>query len=444
MRAVRTPGEAGRDEALAAFAQEGCSQPRSWGNGPGDTYGRHDHPRAKVLFCLEGSGRVPHRRGRRRAHRRGSARSSGGHTARGDGRLVGLQLCGSVGSVRVAFHVDQLLVLGARRDRDVRAGAFVPHGDRGRYRDRSVLITVARPGHASGVDVKREAPTLHLQFPIEVLYPAWSMARRPHLPRSFGPIDLIHATNHAAIAPARRGQALVVTVHDLAFERFPELFPPRWLKLYRRGLSIARDEADLVLVPSAFTATELERAGVERDRIRVTPLAGGSSWEIEPGDVDEEARARELSEPYVLAVGTIEPRKNLDRLVRAFRRAVEDTRLPHVLVLAGDVGWHEEELLERSAAIRRGRVRYVGRVADASLPALRRDAAADRLSVPVRRVRAARARGAARPACRRCRRRARRSRRSPGTPHCSSTPRTKTRSRRGWCGSSPTPCCVTI
>ena len=55
MRAVRTPGEAGRDEALAAFSQGGCSEPRSWGNGPGDTYGRHDHLRAKVLFCLEGS-----------------------------------------------------------------------------------------------------------------------------------------------------------------------------------------------------------------------------------------------------------------------------------------------------------------------------------------------------------------------------------------------------
>ena len=55
MRAVRTPGEIGRDEALAAFAREGCSEPRSWANGPGDTYGRHDHARAKVLFCLEGS-----------------------------------------------------------------------------------------------------------------------------------------------------------------------------------------------------------------------------------------------------------------------------------------------------------------------------------------------------------------------------------------------------
>src|SRR6266498_2362790 len=82
----------------------------------------------------------------------------------------------------------------------------------------------------------------------------WGYGRRPRLPRRFGPLDVIHATNPAAIPPARRGQALVVTVHDLAFERFPELFSPRWLRFYRRGLTIAAREADLILTPSAFTA----------------------------------------------------------------------------------------------------------------------------------------------------------------------------------------------
>ena len=44
-----------RDGALAAFEAEACSSPRSWANGPGDTYGRHAHDRHKVLFCLRGS-----------------------------------------------------------------------------------------------------------------------------------------------------------------------------------------------------------------------------------------------------------------------------------------------------------------------------------------------------------------------------------------------------
>lgn len=45
----------GRDAALEAFRAEGCSAPRSWSNGPGDTYGRHAHGSHKVLFCLDGS-----------------------------------------------------------------------------------------------------------------------------------------------------------------------------------------------------------------------------------------------------------------------------------------------------------------------------------------------------------------------------------------------------
>jgi cupin domain len=50
-----TPGSATRADALAAFAADGCSAPRPWGNGPGTGYGRHAHDRAKVLFCLAGS-----------------------------------------------------------------------------------------------------------------------------------------------------------------------------------------------------------------------------------------------------------------------------------------------------------------------------------------------------------------------------------------------------
>jgi hypothetical protein len=52
---ARTPGTAGRAEALAAFEAEGCSPARAWSNGPGDRYGSHDHPSHKVLFCLAGS-----------------------------------------------------------------------------------------------------------------------------------------------------------------------------------------------------------------------------------------------------------------------------------------------------------------------------------------------------------------------------------------------------
>jgi Cupin domain len=53
--ARRTAGSWSRGDALASFTAEGCSAPRSWSNGPGDTYGRHEHASHKVLFCLRGS-----------------------------------------------------------------------------------------------------------------------------------------------------------------------------------------------------------------------------------------------------------------------------------------------------------------------------------------------------------------------------------------------------
>jgi hypothetical protein len=56
MAATKTAASVkGPDEAVRAFAAEGCSSTRAWGNGPGDTYGLHEHDDHKVLFCLDGS-----------------------------------------------------------------------------------------------------------------------------------------------------------------------------------------------------------------------------------------------------------------------------------------------------------------------------------------------------------------------------------------------------
>lgn len=55
MGAVITPGDVTRREVEGVFSAEGCSEPRFWGNGPGDTYAPHEHGYHKVLFCLDGS-----------------------------------------------------------------------------------------------------------------------------------------------------------------------------------------------------------------------------------------------------------------------------------------------------------------------------------------------------------------------------------------------------
>jgi len=140
-------------------------------------------------------------------------------------------------------------------------------------------------------------------------------------------------------------QRLVVTVHDLAFERFPELFPRRWRWLYVAGLRATASRARTILVPSRATADDLGRRGdVDPARVHVTPLAPS----LAAGTADPAPTLDRLGipRPYVVSVGTLEPRKNLARLVRAYRRA----GVPQALVLAGPTGWRSDELERELAA----------------------------------------------------------------------------------------------
>ncbi|MFB3738873.1 MAG: glycosyltransferase family 4 protein, partial [Candidatus Velamenicoccus archaeovorus] len=182
---------------------------------------------------------------------------------------------------------------------------------------------------------------------IRSLYPRWDLLGRPPLPPTLASADVVHATNPSAVPPPAEGQRLVVTVHDLAFLSFPNLFPRRWRWLYRLGLRAAVRRADAILTPSRSTAEDLvSRTRVDPGRIHVIPLA--SSLEAGEPDPDGTLARLKVPQPYVLFVGTLEPRKNLVRLIRAYRR-VAATGLPHTLVLAGAMGWRPEALMREIA-----------------------------------------------------------------------------------------------
>jgi glycosyltransferase involved in cell wall biosynthesis len=131
----------------------------------------------------------------------------------------------------------------------------------------------------------------------------------------------------------------VATVHDVAFRHFPEAYPASGRRFHERATRIAVAEATRVLVPSAATARDLaDLYGLEPERVTVTPLGAGP-----PSDPDPQPARRLLERlgvggPFLLAVGTLEPRKNLPRLVVAFAEAAAD--LPeHHLVVVGPTGW---------------------------------------------------------------------------------------------------------
>jgi glycosyltransferase involved in cell wall biosynthesis len=269
--------------------------------------------------------------------------------------------------LRVALHVDQLW--------------FSAPGGIGTYVREVMRALVDHPEEPEVVPFHARWPSappdeppwpstpVDLGRPISQLYPAWDTIGRPELPEALTRCDVVHATNHAAVPPAGPA-ALVVTVHDLAFERFPELFPRHWRLLYRAGLRATIRRADAIAVPSGSTASDLIEHGADPSRIHVTPLA--SSLAVNDSDPDEVLVRLGIEGPFVLFVGTLEPRKNVVRLVRAYRQVAAE--LPHSLVLAGPDGWHGEELAAELSRPGPGRIVRTGRLPGDELDALYRRA----------------------------------------------------------------------
>ena len=213
---------------------------------------------------------------------------------------------------------------------------------------------------------------------IKTLYPRWNLTGRPPLPGSLRGAALVHGTNHAAVPPTAGGQKLIVTVHDLAFEHVPGMFPRSWRAMYKLGLRAAVRRADAILTPSRNTAEDLlSRTKVEPRKLHVVPLAAS----LPKGTLDaEDVLARlKIRTPYILFVGTLEPRKNLVRLVRAYRR-VAANGVPHALVLAGPLGWDHDALMRELALEGPGQISMTGALSADELDAVYR--AADVFAYP--------------------------------------------------------------
>ena len=200
----------------------------------------------------------------------------------------------------------------------------------------------------------------------------WHRLRLP-LPVEWftGRCDLFHSTDF--VLPPVAGARTLLTVHDLTFLRYPDCAHPP-LRAYLQNVvprSLAR--ADCVVADSQSTKKDLvELLGVPGEKIAV--VYGGVDSRFAP-ESSQACKTCELSGPYILSVGTLEPRKNYARLIRAYARLCQETGLPHLLVIAGGKGWLYDDIF---AEVRRlgleQRVRFLGFVDDAALPALYRGA----------------------------------------------------------------------
>jgi glycosyltransferase involved in cell wall biosynthesis len=176
-----------------------------------------------------------------------------------------------------------------------------------------------------------------------------------------GAADLVHAPN--CFLPLARPCMGVVTIHDLAFEVFPDDFSARTGWKYRTFARRAARSAQRVICVSGYTADDVvRRYEVDPARVRVIPNAPSLPIGDEP--------VPDGDRPYLLAVGDLRPKKNLLRLVEAFR-ALRREGLEHRLVLAGVDGGEGPAV---QAAAGGEPVELTGYVPDARLDALMRGA----------------------------------------------------------------------
>ena len=204
--------------------------------------------------------------------------------------------------------------------------------------------------------------------PGRVVQFAWRKGVAPAFDRFAGAHDVVHFPNFF-LPPLRRGKA-VVTVHDVSFLRHPEFAEERNLAFLNAHIRRTVHHADAVITDSRFSAGEIrELLGVPPDRLHAIPLGIDAGFRAPPPEAAAGARQRlGLQRPYLLSVGTLEPRKNIPFLVEVFERLAD---FDGELVVAGMRGWKDAPILERlQSGPRADRIRYLDYVPDADLPAL--------------------------------------------------------------------------
>jgi glycosyltransferase involved in cell wall biosynthesis len=183
--------------------------------------------------------------------------------------------------------------------------------------------------------------------PLRIL---WEQAVAPVELRALG-VDILHCP--ANVVPIAAPCPTVVTVHDLSFERFPHLFHRANRAYLGAMIRLAVRLARRIIAVSESTQRELvELLGVPSRKIEVIPNGVEPAFRpLDPGDVARWRAERGLPEQYVLCFGTLEPRKNIETLVRAYARLRRERDVPHALVLAGGKGWLYDRIFAEVRAL---------------------------------------------------------------------------------------------
>ena len=209
--------------------------------------------------------------------------------------------------------------------------------------------------------------------PARLLTAGWHKLGLPlSAERLAGDCDIFHSMDFTL--PPLRAARGVVTVHDLSFLRLPDCADPGLRDHLRRVVPRAVERAVRVLADSESTKADLiELLDVAPEKISVVP--GGIEPRFRPVrdalKLDAVRARYRLPQWFILTVGTVEPRKNMARLISAYDQLRRQTGLPHALVIAGRDGWLFQPVHDQVTREGLGEyVQFAGFVADEDLPAL--------------------------------------------------------------------------
>jgi glycosyltransferase involved in cell wall biosynthesis len=183
-----------------------------------------------------------------------------------------------------------------------------------------------------------------ISIPQRLITLSWLAFRTPALDRVVKGCDVYHVSE-ISIPPVRKAKR-VAFVHDLTTLLFPQFHVSSNVFVHRQRFE-RLNEVDAILTNSETTKRDIvDRLSISPDKIHVTHLGAYDCFRpMAKEGIGPVLECHGIRKPYLLFVGTLEPRKNLEALILAFNRLKGKDRIPHQLVLAGQKGWLYEPIL---------------------------------------------------------------------------------------------------
>jgi glycosyltransferase involved in cell wall biosynthesis len=207
-------------------------------------------------------------------------------------------------------------------------------------------------------------------FPVRSVFRKWWLFGLPAM-LQISPVDLFHGTNYCI--PVYAPCPTVVTIHDLSLFTQSHTHEQDNVTRGRRRMPMMARRASAIIAPSEWTKREIvKHLHIRPEKIRVIFEAAREGMKPLPREECLPVlKKHEIRSPYLLYVGTIEPRKNLLTLIRAYDELIRTTSHKPQLVLAGGRGWLFDEVFKLVEDLKLGdAVRFTGYVEDSDLPAL--------------------------------------------------------------------------